>query len=202
MVKTVFLILFFLVAAISPIQAKETVVSQVEWTLPGLYDESLFCQLTRGPQSLMQGELSCFQNPSKDGGFKKGKKIFSFRDDRSPISIAPALGPVSDALVTMWESAAYACYTVFGYNNGKARQLFSECSKGEMETIFDGNGGIVFIVSEYEPSKALPINSSLFWWNTGKTAKKKVSYQQRLIEAMKLGAEHNKEEAPGQTIPH
>ena len=199
MIKTAILILILVIAAIPPVQAKETVVSQVEWILPGLQDKSLVCLLTRGPQHLMQGELSCFQNSSTDGGLKKGKKIFSFRDDRSPISVAPALGPVSDALVTMWESAAYACYTVFGYSNGKAKQIFSECSKGGMEIVSDGDGGIVFIVSEYEASKALPIYSSLYWWNTGKTAKKNVSYQERLIEAMKLANAHNKEDTPGQT---
>lgn len=94
--------------------AREVLVSSVAWLAS---EPPLICELSSGPESVMEGQLRCFIDLSDTGERQKGKEVFTYRDpDRGPISVAPALGPAGDVLITMWESGAYACYTGFGYH--------------------------------------------------------------------------------------
>jgi hypothetical protein len=139
----------------------------------------------------MQGALRCYSNNSKDGKLKKGQKIFEYRDDdRSPISVAPAIGPVSKALITMWESGAYACYIVFGSNQNKIKKLFEHCTKGGIETINDGGNGILFAITDYAPFD--PTETTIYHWLDGKLKTVSVPYVQRIEEIKKMQIRHNK----------
>lgn len=170
--------------------AGERIASYVEWIIPGTKADSLICELSRGPEHIMQGALRCYINTSKQGNLKKGKEVFIYRDDtRSPISVAPASSPVSNALITMWESAAYACYIVFGYHNGKVEKLFEHCSKGRIETVDDGGDGIIFLVTDY--SAFQPTDTTIYHWSAGIIRKQKIPYNERLDEIKKLQTEYN-----------
>ena len=189
-IKHIIVITFFIASISSLSFAGETIVSYVEWIIPGTKADSLICELSRGPEHIMQGALRCYINTSKEGNLKKGKEVFIYRDDsRSPISVTPALGPVSNTLITMWESAAYACYIVFGYHNGKVEKLFEHCSKGGIETVDDGSDGIIFLVTDY--SAFQPTDTTIYHWSAGIIGKKKIPYNERLNEVKKLQTEQN-----------
>lgn len=192
MIKFKLTIIAIMLATIaSPAFAKEIVVSYVEWSIPGQKIPSFVCDLSKGPEHNMQGTLRCYVNTSKEGKLKKEKKVFTYRDDyRSPISVAPALGPVSNALITMWESGAYACYIVFGCYNDKIMKLFEHCTKGGIETVDDGDNGILFLITDYAPYD--PTDTTIYHWNVGKISKKKIPFDERLDEVKRLQSGHNK----------
>jgi hypothetical protein len=190
MIKRIFFIISFLIA-FTPLYsfARERIVSYVEWNIPD-NAPSLICELSNGPEHIMQGQLNCYVNKSTVGGLEKDKKVFTYRDEyRSPISVSPALGPASNALITMWESGAYACYIVFGYNNDKVEKLFEHCSKGGIETIDNGSDGIIFLVTDYVAFE--PTDTTIYYWRPGSIKEEKVPYSERLDKAKKLQAGHN-----------
>ena len=184
MVMHMCICLLLLLLAPASAFSDEIVVSYVEWLRP-----SLICELSTGPYRTMEGNLRCFENLSNTGELKKGKQVFAYRDDaRGPVAVFPAMSTGSDALLTMWESGAYACYMAFGYDGTTISKLFEKCTKGGIETIDDGNEGMIFLVTAYvsSPGGFIPTDCFVYHWREGRLESKVVPWKERLSEVAKI----------------
>lgn len=172
--------------------AGEVEVSSSIWSIG---ETTLICKLYHDEDSVMDGTLRCYKDVSNNGTQVLGEKVFEFREEIGPISVGPAAGPSSDALLTMWASGAYACYIAFGYAKPSITQLFRQCTKGGIEVLADAKGGVLFLVTDYKITSKrgwFPSVTTLYFWVGGILKTYKSPWVSRLSTAQRLINPHDR----------